>query len=163
MPYQLVIPSALASAFAVGDVTLMTTAAGATTTLVGPSGAIVGTAALVPTAGATASGATVLAGSGGAVGATAATGAAALALPVLLAVGGAVLVGGGCYLLYRRHGSRKPVEEPLVLTVRYDEDPEAGLRAAQEIVDREYKRLTGDGELPVVSHSEIEPTSEKSA
>lgn len=160
MPFQLLIPATLASAFAAGDVTLMTTAAGATTTLVGASGTIVGTAALVPTAGVTASGATVLAGSGGAAGATAAAGAATLVLPIALAVGGAMLVGGGCFLLYRRHCARKAVEEPLVLTIGDDQDPEAGLRAAREIVDREYERLTGDGERPFVSLREVEPASE---
>lgn len=160
MPFQLLIPAGLAPAFAAGEVTLMTTAAGATTTLVGASGTIVGTATLVPATGATAAGATVMAGGGGAAGATAAAGAAALALPIALVVGGALLAGGGCYLLFRKHRAKKAAEDAIVLTIGASADPDEALRAAQEIVDVEYVRLTGGGKRPLLAPREVESSTD---
>jgi hypothetical protein len=158
MAFQLLIRAALGPAFAAGEISLMSTAAGATTTLVGTSGTIVGTATLVPAASATAGGATVVAGGGGAAGATAVAAASTLVLPIALAVGGALLIGGGCYLLYRSRRSREQADDPVVLNVPEGVDMEAALREAQEIVDREYRRLTDGGPRPLVGLREVDPS-----
>lgn len=155
MALELLIPAALGPAFATGEVTLMTTAAGATTTLVSTSGTVVGTATLVPAAGATVGGVTVTAAGGGAAGATFAAGAATLVLPIALAVGAAALVGGGCYVVYRRRHTKKGQGSPVV-PVGENRAPEDALRAAEEIVDSEYERLLNDVNVLTVSVGQVD-------
>lgn len=133
----------------------MTTATGATTTLVGASGTIVGTATLVPAAASAGGGATVLTSGGAAAGATSAAGAAALALPIALAVAGAALLAGACFLMYRRRRDKTDATQPIALTIADGVDPETVLRAAQEIVDREYERIERSEESPSVTLREV--------
>ena len=89
MPFEVRVPVVLAAEYASGAVTSVSTATGATTTLVSTgTGAIVGTATLVPAGGAAAAGTTV--GAAGAATAGLVT-AAAVAVPLVL-VGAAAAV-----------------------------------------------------------------------
>ncbi|TCM42489.1 hypothetical protein [Kribbella sp. VKM Ac-2568] len=133
MLYTLSIPAQFAAAFAAGEVTLMTTAAGATTTLMA-GGTIVGTATLAEVA---AGGAGVGAGvAGGAGGAAVAGAAGAMLWPIVIGVGVTALVLGA---LWWRFGKGKPdtVDADFV-QFEFEASPDEALdvlRRAQAIVD----------------------------
>ena len=121
MLYTVMIPAKFATDVALGTVGLMTTAGGATTTLVTAStGAIVGTATLVEAGSVAggAGGAGAAAGSGG----TAAATASSLALgPILVGLGAVVLVGVGLYLWHRKR-SQRAADDLFAMTVECEEN-----------------------------------------
>lgn len=146
MLYTIAIPAQFASAVVAGEVALMTTATGATTTLVASGGAIVGTATLVP-----------------ASGAAAAVGVGGLGLGTVLAatgIGLAVLgvIGIGCWMLAedekRRARERaEQVTPELSIVVEGTEDnARAVLAQAQAIVDEAHADIV-DRELKIFTNT----------
>ena len=132
MLYVISIPAQFTAAVAAGEVALMATAAGATTTLVASSGgAIVGTATLVPAAGTAATTATLGISSIGAGALLAATG-------VGLAVLG--IIGLGCWALAEdqkrkdRGADSQPASEMSVVIEGTEDDARAVLAQVEAII-----------------------------
>lgn len=138
MVYELIIPARFLAAFAAGEISLMSTAAGATTTLV-MGGQIVGVATLAEVGG-TAAGVAVGAGGASAAG-TGAVAASTVLWPVVIAVAGVALVGTVVWRLLRAKRAR--VVEADTAVIQFEgtsQEANEALRRAQAIVDAEYSQ-----------------------
>lgn len=154
MVYQLIIPAQFAPGVAAGTISLMTTTAGATTTLVA-GGQIVGVATLAEVGGSTAVvGAT--AGAGGGAGVAAGGGAVAASSvlwPIAIGVAGVALIGFGLWWLLRDNEPETVEADTAVIEFEATpEEAEEVLRKAQAIVDAEYGRAV---DAPRVEMEEI--------
>lgn len=148
MLYAIVIPAQFTAAVAAGEVALMTTTAGATTTLMASGGAIVGTATLVPAGGA--AGASVAAGAGG-IGVGTVLAATGIGLAIL------GVIGFGCWVLaedQKRKDREAAVQasEMTIMVEGTEDDARAVLAQVQAIVDQAHGDLV-DRELLVITSS----------
>ena len=123
MLYAIEVPAKFAAAFAVGEVGLMSTAAGATTTLVASGGSIVGTATLTEVG----TGAATAAAAGISTTAIAVTAGAAV---VVLAVIGIVV--------WRQHQKRLQALPTRIVVEGSEAEALAVMAEAQAIVDSAY-------------------------
>lgn len=136
MLYAICIPAQFTAAVAAGEVALMATSAGATTTLVASGGAIVGTATLVPAGGAAATTSTLGVGLG--------AGTLLAATGVGLAVLG--LIGLGCWALAddqkrKRVAISPPASDMSVVIDGTEEDAKAVLAQVEAIIDEFHADL----------------------
>ncbi|TCC35252.1 hypothetical protein E0H75_41430 [Kribbella capetownensis] len=139
MAYELIIPARFLAAFAAGEISLMSTAAGATTTLV-MGGQIVGVATLAEVGGTATASVVVGAGGAGAAGAGAVA-ASTLVWPVVIAVTGVALIGTVVWWLRRAKKAR--VVQADTAFIRFEstsQEATEALRRAQAIVDAEYSQ-----------------------
>jgi hypothetical protein len=139
MAYELIIPARFLAAFAAGEISLMSTAAGATTTLV-MDGQIVGVATLAEVGGTAAASVAVGAGGASAAGAGAVA-ASTVVWPVVIAVTGVALIGTVVWWLRRAKKAR--VVEADTAFIRFEgtsQEANEVLRRAQAIVDAEYSQ-----------------------
>ena len=139
MAYELIIPARFLAAFAAGEISLMSTAAGATTTLV-MGGQIVGVATLAEVGGTAAAGVAVGAGAASAAG-TSAVAASTVLWPIVITVAGVALVGTVVWRLLRAKRAR--VVEADTAVIQFEgtsQEANEVLRRAQAIVDAEYSQ-----------------------
>lgn len=140
--YYLLIPAAQQVAVAAGSVTLMSTATGVTTTLVGAGGTIVGTATLVEI------------GAGGSVAAGAGAATAGLFWPITIGVAAVIGVGALAWWLLSDDDSQSD-DKAIIEFSATPEDADRILRETESIIEAELGRAYREGMVELKGTSDL--------